>query len=111
MKRVTWKLMQYIEDPETGSNVSLESVTVTGTPLQVAVIFECLYNSPGKVDVSVLDQDAQDIWNMGKEALKNARDSKEWVELYEDPDIPDPEDKEGISKLISASKWKVENIE
>ena len=110
MKRVTWKLMKYIEDPETGSCVSLDGVTITGTPLQVAVLFECLYNSPGKADLSLPDQNALDIWDIGKDALKNARDSKEWVEWYEDPDIPkDPED---ISKwLNSVSKWKVEIIE
>ena len=110
MKRVTWRLMKYIEDPKTGSSVSLDSVTVTGTPLQVAVLFECLRNSPGKVDLSVPDQNAQDIWKMGEDALKNARTSKEWVEWYEDPDLP--EDQEDISKwLNSVSKWKVEIIE
>ena len=107
MKRVTWKLMKYIEDPETGSRVSLDGVTLTGTPLQVAVLFECLSNSQGKVDLSMPDRD---IWNIGKDALKNARDSKEWVECYEDPDLP--KDQEDISKwLSSVSKWKVEIIE
>ena len=50
-----------------------------------------------------------DIYNMGVEALKNARDSKGWVEWYEDPDLP--EDQEDISKLNSVAKWKVETIE
>jgi hypothetical protein len=110
MKRVTWKLMKRIEDPETKSSVSLEGVTITGTPLQVAVLFECLFNLPGKVDLFVPDQDAMDIKNMGVEALKNARDSKEWVEWYEDPDLP--EDEEDISKWLNlVSKWKVEIIE
>ena len=109
MKRVTWRLMKHIEDPETESNVSLRGVTITGTPLQVAVLFECLRNSQGKVDLFVPDQNAQDIWNIGEDALRNARDSKEWVEWYEDPDLP--EDPEDISKLNSIAKWKVEIIE
>ena len=110
MKRVTWKLMKHIEDPKTGSSISLDGVAITGTPLQVAVLFECLCNLDGKADLSVPDQDAMDIKNMGVEALKNARDSKGWVEWYEDPDLP--EDEEDISKwLNSVEKWKVEIIE
>ena len=110
MKRVTWKFMKHIEDPKTESSVSLTGVTVTGTPLQVAVLFDCLFDLPGKVDVYVPDQNAMDIYNMGVEALKNARDSKEWVEWYDDPDLP--EGQEATSKwLKSISKWKVEIIE
>ena len=110
MKRVTWKLMKHIEDPKTESSVSLEGVTVTGTPLQVAVLYKCLRSLPGKVDLSVPDKDARDIKNMGEEALKNARDSKEWVEWYEDYDLP--KDEGDISKwLNSVEKWKVEIIE
>ena len=109
MKRVTWRLMKHIDDPETESSVSVTGVTITGTPLQVAVLFDCLYKLPGKVDIYVPDQNAMDIYNMGVEALKNARDSKGWVEWYEDPDLP--EDQEDISKLNSVAKWKVETIE
>ena len=110
MKRITWKLMKKIEDPKTGSSVSLEGVAVIGTPLQVAVLFDYLFEKTGTVDVSILDQNEKDIYNIGVEALKNARDSKEWVEWYEDPDFP--EDQEDIAKWLNAiSKWKVEIIE
>ena len=87
MKRVTMVLSGRIEDPETGSDLYLSGATIQGTPSQVALLFECLFSMPGKTDVFVPDQEAQDIYNMCKDTLKNVRASQKSVDSYDDPDL------------------------
>ena len=85
MKEITYVLAGRIQDPETNQSVVLTGVKLTGTPLQVGMIFECLSKFPGSPDVSVINEIHEKIYKMGKDALENARSSGD----YEDPDTSD----------------------
>ena len=100
MKEITYELAGRIQDPETGKSVVLTGVKLTGTPLQVGMIFESLRDLPGGPDVSVLNERHEKIYNMGKDALENARSSGD----YEDPDIFDDLDEE-LDRL--RSNWRI----
>ena len=104
MKEITWVLMKSIRDPETEVHVNLNGVQITGTPLQVATIFEGLRQLPGKVDLSVIDENDQEICEMGKNTLKEVRATQKDVDWYDDPDKTDDDD---IARARGTSLWKV----
>lgn len=105
MKEITYALMGRIQEEETGNCVTLSGVKVTGTPLQVGMIFESLKDLPGSPDVSVINKTDRKIFNMGKDALKQARaEQSQVVGDYEDPDRSDDDDEE-FARL--QSNWRV----
>lgn len=105
MKEITYALSGRIQDPETGNTVILHGVKLTGTPLQVGMIFDALTDLPGRPDVSVINESEMKIFNMGQEALKQARSEQGDVSGdYEDPDTSDDMDEE-LARL--RSKWRV----
>ena len=73
MKEITYALMGRIQDPETGNCVTLTGVKLTGTPLQVGMIFESLRNLPGGPDIAVINESDMEIYKMGKDALEKVR--------------------------------------
>lgn len=104
MKRVTMVLSGKIEDPENRRDVYLTGATIEGTPLQVALLFECLFSMPGKTDLFVPDQVAMDIYNMCKDTLKNIRESHTSFDSYDDPDLS----REDIPYLeLTGAAWNV----
>ena len=72
-KEVTLHLVDFLQDQEGWGNVRLEGVKLTGTPLQVAMIFNILNDLPGQPDVATYD----DLENLkkGEKVLKEVRDS------------------------------------
>lgn len=104
MKEITWVLMKGIEDPETNIFVNLGGVQITGTPLQVATVFEGLRQLPGKVDLSVVNQNDNEIYEMGENTLKEVRATQKDVDWYDDPDKTDEDD---IARARGTSLWKV----
>ena len=82
----------------------MSGVQITGTPLQVATVFEGLRQLPGKVDLSVIDDHDLEIYKMGKNTLEEVRVTQKYVEWYEDPDKTDEDD---IARAKGTSLWKV----
>ena len=70
MKEITYALMGRIQDPETGNSVSLTGVKLTGTPLQVGMIFESLKDLPGGPDISVINESDMKVYKMGEDTFK-----------------------------------------
>ena len=105
MKEITYTLAGRIEDPKTGNCVTLTGVKLTGTPLQIGMIFESLRDLPGHPDVSVITETDEKIYNMGKDALEQARsEQSQYSGDYEDPDRSDDMDEE-LHRL--RSNWRV----
>ena len=105
MKEITYALRGRIQDPKTGNSVTLSGVKLTGTPLQVGMIFESLKDLPGGPDVSVMNETDVKIFNMGKDALAQARsEQSKYVGDYEDPDRSDDMDEE-LARI--RSNWRV----
>ena len=105
MKEITYALTGRIQDEETGNCVVLTGVKLTGTPLQVGMIFDALKDLPGGPDVSVMNKTNEKIFNMGKDALEQARsEHSDFSGDYEDPDTSDDMDEE-LDRL--RSKWRV----
>ncbi len=105
MKEITYALMGRIQDEETGNSVVLTGVKLTGTPLQVGMIFESLRDLPGRPDVSVNTKTDQKIYNIGKDALEQARaEHSDFYGDYEDPDTSD-DPKEELARL--RSNWRI----
>ncbi len=105
MKEITYVLSGRIQDEETGNCVMLEGVKLTGTPLQVGMIFDVLKDLPGSPDVSVRNKSNQKIFNMGKDALAQARlEGFDSSGDYEDPDRSE-DDEEELDRL--RSKWRI----
>ena len=104
MKRVTLVLSGKIEDPENGRDVYLSGATLQGTPLQAALLFECLFSMPGKADLFVPDKEARDILNVCKDTLKNVRESQKSVDSYDDPDLSE-EDAPYLE--LSGATWSI----
>lgn len=105
MKEITYVLAGRIQDEETGNCVVLSDVKVTGIPLQVGMIFDALKNLPGSPDVSVSYEADAKIFDMGKDALEQARsDHSDFVGDYEDPDISDKMDEE-LARI--RSNWRL----
>ena len=105
MKEITYALMGRIQDPKTGNSVSLTGVKVTGTPLQVGMIFESLKDLPGGPDVSVMNESDMKIYNMGKDALEQARsEQSKFFGDYEDPDKSDDQEEE-LARI--RSNWRI----
>ena len=105
MKEITYALMGRLQDKETMQCVVLSGVKLTGTPLQVGMIFDALRDLPGCPDVSVNSKTDQKIFNIGKDALEQARsEPRDFSGDYEDPDRSDDMDEE-LARL--RSKWRV----
>ena len=105
MKEITYALTGRIQDPETGNCVVLTGVKLTGTPLQVGMIFESLKDLPGGPDVSVINESHMKIYNMGKDALENVRSEQSTSSGdYEDPDTSDDHDEE-LDRL--RTNWRI----
>lgn len=89
MKRteISYMLLGRIQDPETGICVNLGGASLKGTPLQVAMIFESLGALPGSPDLSVINEEEQQVWRQGQDTLADVRrtqkDSR--AEDYDDP--------------------------
>ena len=103
MKEVIYVLMGYIEDPETRSRVYLQEVTITGTPLQVATLFENLGECQGRVDVSVGSESDEEVSKLVKILSKPSELLKKLL-IYNDPDQTD---EDIIRKSRLPSCWKV----
>ena len=105
MKEITYAISGRLQDEETGNSVVLNGVKLTGTPLQVGMIFDALAKLPGSPDVSVINKTHKKIFNMGKDALEQARSEHcDFSGDYEDPDISDDMDEE-LDRL--RSNWRV----
>lgn len=104
MKEITYVLAGRIQDEKTGNYVDLWNVKVTGTPLQVGMIFDALKGLPGKLDVSVMTKADANIFDMGKDALEQARSQYSDSDYYDDPDRSDEGDKE-LARI--RSHWRV----
>ena len=104
MKEVTWVLAGRIRDPETGNAVILTGTKLTGTPLQVAMIFEAL-SELGGPDVSVNSESDKKIYELGQETLKQVRSNQnEGGGDYEDPD---KSYEESVSLARTPSNWRI----
>ncbi len=105
MKEITYVLSGRLQDPETMNCVILHGVKLTGTPLQVGMIFDALRDLPGRPDVSVRTESNEKIFNMGKTALERARsEQRNAPGDYEDPDISEDTDEE-VDRL--RSHWRI----
>ena len=105
MKEITYALAGRIQDEETGNSVVLNGVKLTGTPLQIGMIFDALKDLPGSPDVSVMTKTDEKIYKMGEDALERARsEHSDFSGDYEDPDTSDDMDEE-LARL--RSKWRV----
>ena len=105
MKEITYALMGRIQDPKTGNSVRLSGVKLIGTPLQIGMIFDSLKDLPGGPDVSVSNETDQKIYNMGKDALEQARsEQSEFFSDYEDPDKSDDPEEE-LARI--RSNWRI----
>ncbi len=72
MKEVTLILSGRLKDPETGKSVILGGAKLTGTPLQVGMIFEHLMSLPGAPDLIGVATNIE-IYRESKLALKRVR--------------------------------------
>lgn len=72
MKEVTLILSGRLKDPETGKSVMLNGTKLTGTPLQVGMIFEHLMSLPGALDLIGIAANIE-VYREGKLALKQIR--------------------------------------
>ena len=105
MKEITYVLAGRIQDEKTGNSVDLSNVKLTGTPLQVGMIYDALRGLPGGPDVSVSYEADAKIFNMGKDALEQARSThSDYGGDYEDPDISDERGEE-VARI--RSHWRV----
>ena len=72
-KEVTLYLSACIQDPKGKGNVRLEGVKLSGTPLQVGMIFEILNGLPGQPDI--FNGEGLKILHQCEDALKKAREA------------------------------------
>ena len=72
MKEVTLILSGRLKDPETGKSVRLGGAKLTGTPLQVGMIFEHLMSLPGAPDLVGVATNIE-VYRESKLALKRTR--------------------------------------
>ena len=105
MKEVTWVLAGRLQDQETGNAVILTGTKITGTPLQVALIFESL-NELGGPDVSVNTESDKKIYELGQETLKEVRANQNegGGGDYEDPDKSYDE---ALALARTSSNWRI----
>lgn len=92
MKEVTLRLSGRIQDPKTGRSVPLQQVELTGTPLQVGMIFESLKDLPGGPDIIAIGQNV-DILKECETTLEQVRienKNPSWGD-YVDPHKTDEE--------------------
>ncbi len=89
MKEVTLILSGRLKDPETGKSVILGGSKLTGTPLQVGMIFEHLMSLPGAPDLIGVATNIE-IYRESKLALKRVRCLQDHcTEDYSDSDKTD----------------------
>ena len=89
MKEVTLILSGRLKDPDTGKSVTLGGAKLTGTPLQVGMIFEHLMSLPGAPDLVGVSANIE-VYREGKLTLKRVRCIQlNHTEDYTDPDKTD----------------------
>ena len=89
MKEVTLILSGRLRDPETGKSVILGGAKLTGTPLQVGIIFEHLMSLPGAPDLIGVATNIE-VYRESKLALKRVRClENNGTEDYQDSDKTD----------------------
>ena len=89
MKEVTLILSGRLKDPETDKSVMLNGTKLTGTPLQVGMIFEHLMSLPGAPDLIGIAVNIE-VYREGKLALKQIRSIQgNCTGDYSDPDKTD----------------------
>jgi hypothetical protein len=101
VKEVTLILSGRLTDPETGKSVMLAGATLTGTPLQVGMIFEHLMSLPGAPDLIGVTTNIE-IYRESKLALKRVR----CIQLnhtgeYSDPDKTDEDALRQVKELLN----------
>ena len=84
MKEVTLHLSNRLQDPESGKSAVLTGVKLTGNPVQVGLIFECLRKFKGSPDIPSIPRHIK-ILEECQEALKRARQADNEYGELEDP--------------------------
>lgn len=101
MKEVTLILSGRLTDPETGKSVMLNGTKLTGTPLQVGIIFEHLMSLPGAPDLIGVSTNIE-IYREGKLALKRVRCiQNNSTGDYTDPDKTDEDALEQMKEFLN----------
>ena len=76
-EKVTLKICGEIDDLKSGKTVDLKAVEITGTPLQVGIIFEVLNSMDNtKVDIQDTDEKNIEVLNKCHDALAQFRNLK-----------------------------------
>lgn len=89
MKEVTLILSGRLTDPETGKSVILGGAKLTGTPLQVGMIFEHLMSLPGAPDLIGVTANIE-VYRESKLTLKRVRCvQNNCTDEYQDSDKTD----------------------
>ena len=110
MKRteISYMLSGHIQDPETGICVNLCGASLKGTPLQVAMIFESLRASFGSPDLSVINEEEQQVLHLGQDTLADVRRTQK-DSPYQDYD--DPHTSHLEAPKTKRPRWVVEEYE
>ena len=103
MKEVTLILSGRLTDPETGKSVMLNGTKLTGTPLQVGMIFEHLMSLPGAPDLIGVARNIE-VYRESKLALKRVRCTQiKPTGDYTDPDKTDEDALEQMKEFLNLS--------
>ena len=103
MKEVTLILSGRLTDPETGKSVMLNGTKLTGTPLQVGIIFEHLMSLPGAPDLIGVATNIE-VYRESKLALKRVRCTQiKPTGDYTDPDKTDEDALEQMKEFLNLS--------
>ena len=103
MKEVTLILSGRLTDPETGKSVMLNGTKLTGTPLQVGMIFEHLMSLPGAPDLIGVTRNIE-VYRESKLALKRVRCTQiKPTGDYTDPDKTDEDALEQMKEFLNLS--------
>ena len=110
MKRteISYMLLGRIQDSETGICVNLGGASLKGTPLQVAMIFESLRTLSSSPDLSFINEEEQQVWQLVKDTLAHVRRTQK-DNPYEDYDDPHTSHLE-VPKT-KRPRWVVEEYE
>ena len=102
MKEVTLILSGRLRDPETGKTVMLGGTKLTGTPLQVGMIFEHLMSLPGAPDLIGVATNIE-VYRESKLALKRVRCVQSNCTEnynYKDPDKTDEDTLKQVKEYV-----------
>ena len=101
MKEVTLILSGRLKDPETGKSVILSGAKLTGTPLQVGMIFEHLMSLPGAPDLIGVATNIE-VYRESKLALKRVRCiQSNCTDDYQDSDKTDEDTLEQMKEFLN----------